>query len=260
MDEGHTMMKINFLQYFHTVAKKFFSDKTERGQGHRSRAGLLLALALLPLLIGVWACFPVPVGDPEKSRIGPSMSGLWLGEEALMVLDPYDKRTWLISYFNFSTTPDSDSKASDESAGDSSAEGFSNIELLRKNRLEIESVGIYKGWLTKIKSERFITWESKTLTNTLPDMVPEAWWVFRVRQGSDGIMRFDLIDPDHEEFDDFKTRSQAEKFIRRHMNDPEFFIDDDGSLLFGRLSKGDYEAASRLIEDFGVLAPFLESF
>jgi len=258
MDEGHTMMKINFLQYFHTAAKKFFSDKTERVQMHRSRAGFLLTLALLPLLIGVWACFPfpVPVGDPEKSRIDPSMSGLWLGEEALVVLDPYDKRTWLISYFEFSTRPDSDSNGTDESAGDSFDEGFSNIELLRKNRLEIDSVGIYKGWLTKIKSERLITWESKTLTKTLPDMAPEYWWVFRVRQGSDEVMHFDLVVPDHEEFADVKTRSQAEKFIRRHMNDPEFFADDDGSLLFGRLSKEDYEAASRLIEKFGVLDSF----
>jgi hypothetical protein len=258
------MMKSTFVQTLLPRIKLFFEDKIPRQQKYRSRGGLLLALVLMPFLLGILACLPVPTGNPEKSRIDPTMSGIWIGysegDATLLVLDPYDKRTWLISYFNFSTTPDSDSKASDESAGDSSAEGFSNIELLRKNRLEIESVGIYKGWLTKIKSERFINWESKTLTNTLPDMVPEAWWVFRVRQGSDGIMRFDLIDPDHEEFDDFKTRSQAEKFIRRHMNDPEFFIDDDGSLLFGRLSKGDYEAASGLIEDFGVLVPFLESF
>jgi len=247
------MMKINFLQSCHSAVKQFFSDKTERVQTHRSRAGFLLALALLPLLIGVWACFPVPVGDPEKSRIDPSMSGLWLGEEALVVLDPYDKRTWLISYFEFSTRPDSDSNGTDESAGDSFDEGFSNIELLRKNRLEIDSVGIYKGWLTKIKSERFITWESKTLTKTLPDLAVETWWVFRVRQGIDGVMHFDLVDPDHEQSDDFETRSQAEKFIRRHMNDPEFFSDDDSSLSFDRLSKGDYEAASSLIDDFGVL-------
>lgn len=250
------MMKINFLQSCHTAAKKFLRDKTEWGQMCRSRAGLLLALALLPLLIGVWACFPVPVGDPEKSRIDPSMSGLWLGEEALIVLDPYDKRTWLISYFAFSTKPDSDSKASDESAGDSSDEEFSNIELLRKNQLEIEDVAIYKGWLTKIKSERFITWESKTLTDTLPDMAPEAWLVCRVRQGSDEVMHFDFINPSHEEFNDIETRSQAEKFIRRHMNDPEFFTDDDASLLLGRLSKGDYEAASRLIEKSGIAGSF----
>ena len=250
------MMKINFLQSCHTAAKKFFSDKTERVQMHRSRAGFLLTLALLPLLIGVWACFPVPVGNPEKSRIDPSMSGLWLGEEALIVLDPYDKRTWLISRFEFSTRLDSDSKGTDESAGDSSDEGFSNLELLRKNQLEIDGVGIYKGWLTKIKSERFITWESKTLTETLPDMAPEYWLVFRVRQGSDEVMHFDWINPNHEEFDDVKTRSQAEKFIRRHMNDPEFFLDDGESLLLGRLSKGDYEAASRLIEEFGVMDSF----
>ena len=93
------MMKINFLQSCHSAVKQFFSDKTERGQMHRSRAGFLLTLALLPLLVGVWACFPVPVGDPEKSRIDPSMSGLWLGEEALIVLDPYDKRN--LAYFLF---------------------------------------------------------------------------------------------------------------------------------------------------------------
>ena len=73
------------------------------GQKRRSRAGLLITLILIPLLMGVLACLPVPVGDPEKSLVDPAMSGIWIGEDAegdasIIVLDPYDKRSWLMSH------------------------------------------------------------------------------------------------------------------------------------------------------------------
>ena len=47
---------------------------------------------------------PVPIGDPEKSRIDPDLSGMWLllmGDlaPAVALFEPYDKRTWLIAQF-----------------------------------------------------------------------------------------------------------------------------------------------------------------
>ena len=67
----------------------------------RSITGALMMLAIIPIFAGLLACMPVPIGDPERSRIDPDISGVWLLEseeefDALYLYQPYDKRTWLV--------------------------------------------------------------------------------------------------------------------------------------------------------------------
>ena len=71
---------------------------------HRTVAGLGVAAILLPMLIGVLACLPVPIGNPEKSRIDPELSGVWFDvfHESLWLIQPYDRRTHLITLYRFS--------------------------------------------------------------------------------------------------------------------------------------------------------------
>ena len=68
---------------------------------HRSVTGLLIAIASLPVLMSLLACIPVPLGDPENSRIDPDLNGLWIMEDGpdewVLLFEPYDKRTWLVS-------------------------------------------------------------------------------------------------------------------------------------------------------------------
>jgi poly-gamma-glutamate capsule biosynthesis protein CapA/YwtB (metallophosphatase superfamily) len=66
----------------------------------RRLGGVALALVMIPVFIGLLACMPVPIGDPERSRIDEDLNGVWLavsseGEAALYVFQAYDKRTWL---------------------------------------------------------------------------------------------------------------------------------------------------------------------
>jgi hypothetical protein len=70
---------------------------------HRTLAGMGIAAILLPVLIGVLACLPVPIGNPEKSRIDPEMSGVWFDvfDETLWLIQPYDRRTYLITLYAF---------------------------------------------------------------------------------------------------------------------------------------------------------------
>lgn len=70
---------------------------------HRTLAGLALAAILLPILIGTLACLPVPIGNPEKSRVDPELSGVWFDvfEETLWVIQPYDRRTYLVTLYDF---------------------------------------------------------------------------------------------------------------------------------------------------------------
>ena len=227
-----------------------------QGQRRRSRAGLLITLILIPLLMGVLACLPVPVGDPEKSLVDPAMSGIWIGEDgggdaSIIVLDPYDKRSWLMSYISFGPEQAPD-ETQDTEAGESAPE-LSALQLLRTEGVKIHGFGLYKTWLTTIEDVTFITWESKNLSETLPEMVTEVWWVFRVRKEGTDIFYLDGIDSGADDFEDVKTSKEAEDIIRRHVNDPEFYSNSDGeSLKLRRVPESDFETVSRLLEEFGI--------
>lgn len=71
--------------------------------GQRSLSGLLLGIVLIPILASLVACFevlPVPLGDPDRSRVDPSITGLWLAGEEVWVFEPYDERTWLLTSYS----------------------------------------------------------------------------------------------------------------------------------------------------------------
>jgi hypothetical protein len=239
--------------------KHFFTARTASGQRRRSGAGLLLTLFLLPLLLGVLACLPVPVGDPEKSRIDPAMSGVWNlsdadGGHMIIILDPYDKRTWLMSVIGLGTVPDGESVAPANPGEDNSATEMSPrqpFNATNADRFKVQGMGLYKCWLTRIKGETFMTWESKTLSETLPDMVPEAWWVFRVRQSGADTFYLDSFDYAVDGLDKVKTRKQAEQIIRRHVSDPGFFK-MDGAPRLERVPESEYDALSRMLKEFGI--------
>ena len=44
----------------------------------RRLAGLVLMLGMIPVFVGLMACIPVPLGDPESSRIDPDLNGTWI--------------------------------------------------------------------------------------------------------------------------------------------------------------------------------------
>jgi hypothetical protein len=238
--------------------KLFFGNNAPQQQMHRSRAGLLLALVLMPFLLGILACLPVPVGDPEKSRIDPAMSGIWAGDidgdNTIIVFDPYDKRSWLTSLIVLEADQD---VVSDEPTepGDSEAKPeIPPLQWLRPDsdrQIGISSIGHYKAWLTMIKGVTFITWESKNLSETLPEMVPEKWLVFRVRRSGDDILYLDLFGSKTDGLSTVKTRKEAEKIIRRHINDPNYFNDiEDPFMELHRVPESDYEIVTRLLDDY----------
>lgn len=250
-------MNIQYARSFLSSINRFFGGKTPHDSGHRSSAGLLLTLMLVPVLLGVMACLPVPVGDPDKSRIDPSMSGVWIGhlggDATIIVLDPYDKRTWLMSQIGLDTMQDEQTESVTPPEANEPETEISPLQLLAPdsgNQIKIEGIAIYKTWLTKIKGVSFMTWESKDLSETLPEMVPEYWWAFRVRWSGDDILHLDNFDYEVDGLDKVKTRKEAEKIIRRHLDDPEFF-DEDPFMTLYRVPKSDYQIVSQLLGDFG---------
>ena len=66
----------------------------------RSFSGAALMLVIIPIIAGLLACMPVPIGDPERSRIDPGLNGVWLLAEGdnidMYQFLPWDKRSWLV--------------------------------------------------------------------------------------------------------------------------------------------------------------------
>jgi hypothetical protein len=307
------------------------NQRGRRAQKRRSRAGLLIAIFLLPLLLGVLACIPplpVPLGDPENSAIDPALSGAWvLGENGgatmdnglqVMVLDPYDRRTWLLYFITlepvgvppaeaelspepdsapaaetfFDTLTASQATAETEPAAEATSESqsapevasetlpnpvtedlpqaaateavvrMSAIERLRAGQLEVRDISVWKSWLTTIEGETFITWEPKTLSETLPSMAPDKWWAMRVRLESADIVHFDFFWNEDDSYEEATTQQELKDNIRRNMNNPAFFLNDpDGeefTLEFHKLTESDLAELSLLLDIFGVEDNFLD--
>ncbi|HCY14323.1 MAG: hypothetical protein CL389_07450 [Acidiferrobacteraceae bacterium] len=181
---------------------KAFADGRLKAGARRSGAGAALALLLLPMLLGVMACLPFPVGDPELSEIDPKLSGIWIGgpgeaenseEAGFLILDPYDKRTWLASLFSTKCVdePAVEKKSGSASTAmsgstltaDSGVDGaqgvtaetpqetdgrilhcrrMTPVEALAAGRLQVDGkLQTYKAWLTDIDGVRLMTWEPK---------------------------------------------------------------------------------------------------
>lgn len=234
----------------------------------RSLSGGALMLVIIPIFAGLLACMPVPIGNPERSRIDPEMSGVWImeGEDedvALYQFQPYDKRTWLVTALMI--------EASEEFSGDEL-----RMETRQDvvNALETYPVGakgitadsppnpIYKAWLAKLGGEQFMTWQPVGGFNDDGSFMPEYWWVFKVDKHS--VNRFDLymlngeheafeeiITPDDYEGDDYvkDMRRTWERAIARNSQDGELY---GPPLTLSRLPDEHLGKASDLFEQVHV--------
>ncbi len=259
-----------------TTIKRFLGDPAPAGRRNRSRAGLIVSILILPLLLGVMACFvlPVPIGNPEKSRIDPAMSGIWLAagesEGWLVALEPYDKRTWLVTWMMLEavaeeddeaeageaeTTNDDDALTNDAAMADDDSEtAESYLEHLRDGAYVIDQVTFHKGWLTRIKGVRFMVWQPMVDLDSERGMDPEWWWVQRVESVNSEHMDTDFIKSEFEDLGKVKTRSQAEKLIRRHIKNPELFLKEGEMPDYQRVPKEDYDLIAEMLDDFGIVS------
>jgi hypothetical protein len=259
-----------------TTIKRFLGDPAPAGRRNRSRAGLIVSILILPLLLGVMACFvlPVPIGNPEKSRIDPAMSGIWLAADEsegwLVALEPYDKRTWLVTWMMLEAATDEDDEAeageaettNDDDAVtndskvvvDDSETAELYLERLRDGAYVIDQVSFHKGWLTTIKGVRFMVWQPMVDVDSERGMNPEWWWVQRVDSVTKEHMDTDFINPEFEDLGKVETRSQAEKLIRRHIKNPELFVEEADMPDYERVPQEDYDLIAEMLEDFGIVS------
>jgi hypothetical protein len=200
----------------------------------RSFSGIALMLVLIPMFAGILACMPVPIGDSERSKIDPELTGVWaaLSNEAnfdqasFYVFEPYDKRTWLISGVQIDSGIDVDSSGYDFS----SYEGFASLAAETKiggEGIRVENLVLYKSWLKKLGGETFTTWEPKALLDSgFPE--PEVWFVYRIVKDSPDQLRLVPLDGDSTLFRGVeKTRRAFERVIRKNVHNAELYHESE---------------------------------
>jgi len=199
----------------------------------RSISGAVLMLAIVPIIVGLLACLPVPVGDPERSRIDPDLNGIWAltkgGEiDGYYLFRPWDKRTWLV--------------VGVEDDGD-----------------EFKPASVYKAWLKKLGGETFMTWEMVGGMQDDGSFLPEYWLVFRVEKDADDKVNLRMLDLDFDGFEDFPSpdgyegnyvkdmRRKFERVIRKNADGEAMYGE---ALVLRRLTEDNRDDALDRIESY----------
>ena len=194
----------------------------------RSTSGAVLMLAIIPIIVGLLACMPVPVGDPERSRIDPAMNGVWAltadgDDDGYYLFRPWDKRTWLVI----------------------------GVE---KGGEVIKPATVYKAWLARLGGETFMTWELAGGFDTEGGFTPEYWFVFRVDKDNADRVMLNSLDYDYAGFEAFPDpddydgnyvqdmRRKFERVIRKNVDDEAMYGD---SLELRRLTGDELAEASK---------------
>ena len=225
---------------------------------HRSLSGLALAVLAAPILMSLLACLPVPIGDPEKSRIDPELNGMWImmGDDIAVVLfEPYDKRTWLLTMAGLSI--DSDQCPDEEESEDQNAVDYDTlVQRAEKDGADCLTadgeVSLFKAWRTELARQWFMTWEQKGYLDDDYGFASEYWWGFRLDKINANEFSLRFIDGGHDAFDDLQAlekiedakppydsrdlkagRREVERAIRKHVDDEALY--DDDAMIFYRV-------------------------
>jgi hypothetical protein len=213
----------------------------------RSLAGLILALASMPLLLGIDACstLKTPIGDPEKAWADPRISGVWLSAGSvdeplaefagtIWVFEPFDATTWLVTLASFSksnaptveATPQASAPvAASASTPEATAVVPSVAQVVstlgdRRVRMDASS-STFKGWLTALGGRRFLVLQPTVDVSVQRGLRPEEWLVYAASL-KDGTLILSGIDTKVEHLQDVTSRARAEGIIARHAADPTF--------------------------------------
>ena len=221
----------------------------------RSISGALMMLVIIPIFAGLLACMPeyVPLGNPERSRVAPEMTGIWWVDSReeligqVVVLQPWDKRTWLV----ISIALDTDFHGDLEDDGMSEYDAF--IAMLDDPEFDEADLDVawfvYKGWFAKLGGETFFTWEMRGVPEDKEaNLAPWWWYDLHVDQRSGERIEMRLIDPDFPLLKEAPDTPKGwEKVIRKNVDNEAMYFPD--TLVFDRVKEDDEGVFSELIQN-----------
>ena len=216
------------------------------GSRARTIAGLVMFAGLAPFLLALMACLKVPVGDPEKSRIDPVLSGVWRVEhngrssDSLWIIAPSDARTWIVTMIDAK-----EDESSDEAAATTPRDV---LTLLESNGLK--NIDAYKAWLATLGGVRFLVLEPKRPLHDLTGEKPEFWFALKVQRPT--AERVGLLLAIGENIDEAKTTAKAEAILRKHARDPALYDDGSESYVLLRVPETEYGRVDELLESLNI--------
>src|SRR5204862_137537 len=117
----------------------------------------LLACAALAALAAT-ACFPVPLGDPEQSKVDERLRGYWLDvtegstDHSAFAVAPFDAHAYVIQAVNFTKSD----------AGE----------------VKPEPAIVFKAWLSEVKGRQFLT--AQPLTGMVDPKAKPGFFIVKV--------------------------------------------------------------------------------
>lgn len=230
----------------------------------RSFSGAALMLVIIPIFAGLLACMPVPVGDPERSRIDPNLSGAWLLAEDddfyMYQFLPWDKRSWLIVAAELKAGVEFDGEIPEIETPADYAAVLQDLPI-GENGITSRSTTLYKAWLAKIGGELFMTWEMVGASNKDGRIPPDYYLVFKVEQVSADEYRLFMLNGEFEGFDDIPTRKEYEgddyvadyrrayeRIIKRNLDNEEL-MSDEAMYILHRLPASATDEAMELFQE-----------
>jgi hypothetical protein len=251
---------------------KLFGTGSDKARSTRSGIGALLTLAMLPALVVVMGCLglQVPIGNPEKSVVDPKLTGIWLAstghqladsDHQLLILDPYDKRTWIGTTIFLKKNEEAKIDGLPETLEGLDKENLSKViaEVLEASYLEPTSVYFWKVWLTNLENKEFMTWKpwllfsaynAEQLDETEKEEAKFFYLPMGVKRESRDKFSLVNIDADFNDLDKVKSRYEAERIIRKNINNPELF--ETETIVYQRLNIEIYEPVSAILEKLGI--------
>ena len=217
---------------------------------HRSLAGLAIAVLALPAFLGLMACLPVPIGDPEKSRIDPDLTGIWhMAGGSIVLLEPFDKHVWLMTGVSVEFDSEECPLAEGEEPAVDTFDAFIGALGDYGDRCfwPDQGVVLYKAWITRLGGQTFMVWEPKGTWFDEYGFKTPIWFTFRLDKISADRFTLAFVDADYfKDVDGFdalldnidgeepndprevrRVARKVERVIRRNVADPELYDEDD---------------------------------
>lgn len=193
----------------------------------RTIVGLAIGILFVPVMLGITACLETPIGDPEKGWVDPRVTGVWMAarmagndfEEGIVwVFEPYDERTWLVTWSLFEGSPaEDDAEPTDERLAPLTPDQVRGvIDALDAEEMTAGDWVAFKAWLTSIGKSRYLVLEPKLLLTSDAGFDPDAWFAFRLVL-RDGVMELSLVELPA----GVETRGEAESIIAARADDPD---------------------------------------
>jgi hypothetical protein len=163
------------------------------------RRGTIVAVAIAGML-GLTACLPVPLGDPAKSKADSRFFGVWEWRDARVnraIIRPWDDRTFIV----------------DVLTGDFLEDG--NIKPRERN--------VFKGWLTELKGQTFLTLQPIETTGMLNGDSRQAYYIVARVKLEGTTLTAMALDPEFKKLKEARDRDALEMIVADNIDDPKLF-------------------------------------